>query len=77
VPSSRERWKAPSADDLVSPRVLCWRYALGVPRKPTDDDATGKLKPSDKTQTAPKGTKIGLLKRADVLADFRKIARKS
>ncbi|HEX6699936.1 MAG TPA: hypothetical protein VF101_04325 [Gaiellaceae bacterium] len=41
----------------------------------TDDDATGKLKPDDETQVAPKGTKIGLLRKRDVLADFRKVAR--
>ena len=44
-------------------------------RKPTDDDATKNLRPGDKTQTAPKGTKIGKLKRRDVLADFRRIAQ--
>ena len=44
-------------------------------RPPEGDDATGKLKPRDKTQTAPKGTKIGLLRRSDVLKDFRRIVR--
>jgi hypothetical protein len=46
-----------------------------VGRKPTDDDATGNLKPGDKTQVLPKGTKTGLLKRGEVIADFRKIVR--
>jgi len=44
-------------------------------RPPKDDDATQKLKPDDETQRAKKGTKVGLLKRVDVLADFRRIAR--
>jgi hypothetical protein len=44
-------------------------------RPPTDDDATKNLKPEDKTQQAREGTRIGLLKRRDVLADFRKIIR--
>jgi hypothetical protein len=44
-------------------------------RPPTDDDATKNLKPGDKTQEAKEGTKIGLLKRRDVLADFRRIVR--
>lgn len=44
-------------------------------RPPKDHDATKKLKPDDATQQAEKGTKIGLLKRGDVLADFRKIAK--
>lgn len=43
-------------------------------RKPTDDDATKNLRPDDERQTAPKGTKIGLLGRDKVLGDFRKIA---
>lgn len=47
-----------------------------MPRKPTDDDATKNLRPGDKTQTAPKGTKIGKLRRGEILADFRKIARR-
>ena len=33
------------------------------------------LKPGDKTQVLPKGTKTGLLKRGEVMADFRKIIR--
>jgi len=45
-----------------------------VTRKPTDDDATKNLRPDDERQTAPKGTKIGLLGRDKVLGDFRKIA---
>jgi hypothetical protein len=44
-------------------------------RPPKDDDATGKLKPGDKTQRAKKGTRIGLLPRGDVMAAFRKIVR--
>ncbi len=44
-------------------------------RPKTDDDATKNLRPGDATQTAPKGTKIGLLRKADVLGDFRKLAK--
>jgi hypothetical protein len=39
-----------------------------------DDDATGNLKPEDETQEAPEGTKIGLLPKEEVMADFEKIA---
>lgn len=46
-----------------------------MPRPPTDDDATKDLKPGDETQVLPKGTKIGLLPKRDVLADFKKIVR--
>lgn len=56
-------------------RVRRTRYAPTVALPKTDDDATGKLKPDDETQVAPKGTKIGLLRKRDVLADFRKVAR--
>lgn len=44
-------------------------------RPPKDDDATKDLKPGDKVQRAKKGTKIGLLRRGDVMADFKKIVR--
>jgi hypothetical protein len=44
-------------------------------RPPKDGDVTQQLKPEDDTQRAKKGTKVGLLKRGQVLADFRKIAR--
>jgi hypothetical protein len=44
-------------------------------RPPKDDDATQKLKPEDETQRAKEGTKIGLLQKDEVLADFKKIAR--
>jgi len=44
-------------------------------RPPKDDDATGKLKPGDKTQRAKRGTKIGLLPKGEVMAAFRKIVR--
>jgi hypothetical protein len=50
------------------------RGAMGRP--PKDDDATKNLKPEDKTQRAKAGTKIGLLRRADVLRDFAKVARR-
>ena len=40
-----------------------------------DDDATGKLKPGDKPQRAKAGAKIGLLRKEEVMAAFRKIAR--
>jgi hypothetical protein len=44
-------------------------------RPPTDDDATKLLRPEDDTQKAKKGTKIGLLRRSEVFADFKKIVR--
>ena len=44
-------------------------------RPKTDSDATKKLKPEDETQEAPQGTKIGLLRKDKVLADFQKITR--
>jgi len=46
-----------------------------MPRPKMDDDATGKLKPEDKTQTTPKGLRLGLLRKREVMADFKKIAR--
>ncbi|MGZ4258275.1 MAG: hypothetical protein ACXVRE_10980 [Gaiellaceae bacterium] len=46
-----------------------------MPRPKTDDNATGKLKPEDKTQTTPKGLRLGLLRRAEIMADFKKIVR--
>ncbi|MHB8468161.1 MAG: hypothetical protein ACYDCH_00145 [Gaiellaceae bacterium] len=44
-------------------------------RPKADDDATKNLRPSDKTQVSPAGTKIGLLKRGKVFGDFSKIAK--
>jgi hypothetical protein len=44
-------------------------------RPKTGDDATKNLREEDKTQDAPKGTKIGLLRKRDVMGDFRKIAK--
>ena len=44
-------------------------------RPPKDDDATQNLRPEDKTQTAKAGTKIGLLPRASIFADLKKIMR--
>jgi hypothetical protein len=44
-------------------------------RPPKDEDATRELKPEDKTQRAKQGTKIGLLRKREVLADFKKIVR--
>jgi hypothetical protein len=46
-----------------------------MPRPPQDDDATKNLKPEDKTQRAKAGTKIGLLRRDEVMAAFRKVTR--
>jgi hypothetical protein len=46
-----------------------------VPRKPTDDDATKNLRPEDETQVAPKGTKIGHLRKDEVLDTFRKLIK--
>jgi hypothetical protein len=51
------------------------RYSVGVGRKPKDDDATAKLRPEDERQRAKAGTKIGLLRRSEILRDFRKIVR--
>lgn len=45
-------------------------------RPKTDDDATKNLKPEDEVQAAREGTKIGLLRKTDVLADFKKIVRR-
>lgn len=44
-------------------------------RPKTDDDATKNLKPEDETQRAKEGTRIGLLPKSKVLADFRRIVR--
>lgn len=43
-------------------------------RPPKDDDATQNLRPEDKAQEAPKGTKIGKLRKGEVMSDFAKIA---
>jgi hypothetical protein len=53
------------------------RATLGgpMPRSKTGDDATKNLKPKDETQAAKQGTKIGLLRRSKVMADFKKIVR--
>jgi hypothetical protein len=48
---------------------------MGMARPPKDDDATQKLRPEDETQRAKEGTKIGLLRRSEVLEDFRKVLR--
>ena len=48
---------------------------MARPKK--DADATGKLREDDKTQEAPKGTKIGLLKRGEVFGDFAKLAKRN
>ena len=42
-------------------------------RPPKDGDATKDLRPEDKTQDAPEGTKVGLLPKDEVMADFAKI----
>jgi hypothetical protein len=44
-----------------------------MPRPPTDNDATQNLRPEDETQDAKEGTKIGLLREDEVMADFKKI----
>lgn len=46
-----------------------------MPRPPQDDDATKNLKPEDETQRAKAGTKVGKLRKTEVMADFKKIAR--
>ncbi len=43
-------------------------------RPKTDDDATKALKPGDETQRAKQGTKIGLLPKDKIMADFKKVA---
>ena len=40
-----------------------------------DDDATRRLKPEDETQPAKAGTRIGLLRKSKVMADFKKMVR--
>ena len=59
--------------------VFMTRYRGGTMtgRPPQDDDATKNLRPEDQRQEAKKGTKIGLLRRRDVMADFRRIIRKN
>ena len=52
------------------------KYSGPMARPPKDGDATQNLKPSDKTQRAKKGTKIGLLSKDEVMAVFRKIAKR-
>jgi hypothetical protein len=44
-------------------------------RPQMDDDATKNLRPEDETQTAREGTKIGLLRKRKIMADFAKIVR--
>ena len=55
-------------------RIALYRWRT-MARPPKDDDATQNLKPEDKTQRAKKGTKIGKLRRGEVMADFKKIVR--
>ena len=44
-------------------------------RPPKDDDATQNLRPEDETQRGKQGTKIGLLRKGEIMADFKKIVR--
>jgi len=37
------------------------------------DAATKNLKPEDETQVLPKGTKTGLLRKREVVADFKRV----
>jgi hypothetical protein len=46
-----------------------------MPRPPKDDDATQSLRPEDETQRAKKGTKVGKLRKSEVMADFAKVAK--
>lgn len=46
---------------------------MARPKK--DNDATQNLRPEDETQEAKEGTKIGLLPRSSIFADFKKIVR--
>jgi hypothetical protein len=52
-----------------------WEKIKRKGRPVTDDDATKNLRPEDETQEAKEGTKIGLLPKDEVMADFEKIAR--
>jgi hypothetical protein len=44
-------------------------------RSPKGNDATQNLRPSDETQRGKKATKIGLLRKSEIMADFKKIVR--
>ena len=48
---------------------------VSMARPKTDDDATKNLKPEDEAQSAKAGTRIGLLPKRKILADFKKIVR--
>ena len=64
--------------DNVSQSVavtLCRYSGRTMARPPKGDDATQNLRPEDKTQRAKESTKIGLLPRASIFADFKKIVR--
>lgn len=66
---------AATAEELCADVIQRWGYIQNMARPPKDDDATKNLRPDDKTQRAKAGTKIGLLRRDEVMAAFRKIAR--
>lgn len=40
-----------------------------------DDDATQRLKPEDRVQRGKAGTRIGLLRKDEILAVFRRVAK--
>ena len=44
-----------------------------MPRPPKDDHATQNLRPEDTTQTTPKGMKLGLHGRSEILSDYMRI----
>jgi len=44
-------------------------------RPKTADDGTKNLSPEEETQRAKAGTRIGLLRKSEVVADFKKLVR--
>jgi hypothetical protein len=51
------------------------RYLMLMARPKTNNDATKRLKPEDEIQEAPKGTKIGLLRKSEIMDAFKKLAQ--
>ena len=69
------RLNAPSAFRTQERAVTPDDYAAAMARPKTGNDATKNLKPDDETQITPEGTKIGLLRKSEVMADFKKLAK--
>lgn len=57
-------------------RRLSVEYPSRMARPKTGGDATKNLRDGDKTQDAPKGTKLGLLRKRTIMGDFAKIAKR-